>query len=154
MEEIYFKYREWVYTIAWRMCGNREDALEVLQEVFAYFFGKFPTFKLRSQIRTFLYPVVKNTSLNLIRKRRRVVPLDDAYLEGIPDESYNAGKELDKLNEMLKGLSSEERELAFLRFYDGFSLTEIAEILKIPIGTVKSRLHRTLSHLRNLLRNN
>ncbi len=149
MKTLYYKYRDWVYALAWRYCGNQEDAQDILQEVFAYFFNKFPGFKLRSKLKTFLYPVVKNISLNHIRKRSRVVPLDQGFADSIPDNARSYGLEWKKLNEQLEGLPAEDQELILLRFFDGFTLKELAEILKVPLGTVKSRLHRTLSRLRD-----
>ncbi len=147
METIYFRHREYVFSLAFRFVENREDAADVLQEVFSYFFKKFPGFELKSKLTTFLYPVVKNKSIDLIRKRRKVVSLDGEYTGAIPDKSFNAAAEKVKLAEWLEGLPDGERELLFMRFYDGFKLAEIADILKIPLGTLKSRLHRTLSRL-------
>ncbi len=148
MNNLYYRYREWVYGLAFRICGNREDAQEILQEVFIYFFNKFPGFKLRSSLKTFLYPVVKNTAISNIRKKRKVVPLDESFAQSIPDESLNWDDELRKLSDYMEGFSNEERELVLLRFYDGLQLEEIAEILKVPTGTIKSRLNRLLSRLR------
>lgn len=147
METLYFRHREYVFSLAFRFVENREDASDVLQEVFSYFFQKFPGFELKSKLTTFLYPVVKNKSIDLIRKRRKVVSLDGEQAESIPDESFDAAAEGVKLAEWLEGLPDWERELLFMRFYDGFKLAEIAEILNIPLGTLKSRLHRTLSRL-------
>ncbi|MBN2418371.1 MAG: RNA polymerase sigma factor, partial [Deltaproteobacteria bacterium] len=77
MTTLYLRYREWVYGLAFRLCGNREDAQEVLQEVFIYFFNRIPGFELQSSLKTFLYPVVKNTTISHIRKRRKVISIDD-----------------------------------------------------------------------------
>lgn len=148
MNALYYRYREWVYGFAFRLCGNREDAQEILQEVFIYFFNKFPGFKLKSSLKTFLYPVVKNTTISNIRKKRKVIPLDDSKAQSIPDESLNWDVELRKLTEYLEGFSKEEKELVFLRFYDELQLSEIAEVFKVPVGTIKSRLNRLLSRLR------
>ena len=119
-----------------------------MQEVFIYFFNKFPDFELTSSIKTFLYPVVKNTTISNIRKKRKVIPLDDSVAQNIPDENLNWDVELRNLSEYLVGFSKEEKELVFLRFYDELQLREIAEVFKVPIGTIKSRLNRLLSRLR------
>lgn len=150
MEALYFRYRGYVYALAFRIVGNREDASDVLQDVFAYFFRKFPGFEMKSRIKTFLYPVVKNISIDHIRKRRNVIPLD-GMAETIPDEAYSASDEAKKIAEWIEGLPKEDRELLFMRFYDGFKLKEMADILAMPVGTMKSRLHRTLSRLRKML---
>ncbi|NLD37186.1 MAG: RNA polymerase sigma factor [Desulfatiglans sp.] len=148
MNTLYYRYREWVYGLAFRLCGNKEDALDVLQEVFIYFFNKFPGFELRSVLKTFLYPVVKNTAISQIRKKRKVVPLDESYAQSIPDESIDRDAGLRDLSEYMEGFSREDKELVFLRFYDELQLTEISEVFKVPVGTVKSRLNRLLGRLR------
>lgn len=153
MNILYCRYREWAYGLAFRICGNREDAQEVLQEVFIYFFNKFPGFELRSSLKTFLYPAVKNNCINIIRKKRKIIPMDDTTALNIPDESINWDTELRKLVEYLDGFSKEDRELLCLRYYDEMQLAEIADILNIPSGTVKSRLHRLLSRLREKIIN-
>ena len=148
MNALYFRYREWVYGLAFRLCGNSEDAQEVLQEVFIYFFNKFPGFELRSSLKTFLYPVVKNTNINIIRKKRKVIPIDDSVAQSIPDESFDWDAELRNLSEYMEGFSNEDRELVLLRFYDELQLSEISEVIKVPVGTIKSRLNRLLARLR------
>jgi len=72
-EALYYRHRDWVVRLAWRFTADREDALDVLQETFAYFAKKFPGFRLRAKVTTFLYPVVRNLSMNIRRKRRRFV---------------------------------------------------------------------------------
>jgi RNA polymerase sigma-70 factor (ECF subfamily) len=148
MNTLYFRYREWVYGLAFRLCGNRDDAQEILQEVFIYFFNKFPGFELRSSLKTFLYPVVKNTTISNIRKKRKVIPIDDSFAQSIPDESLDWDAELRNLSEYMEGFSKEDKELVLLRFYDELQLSEISEVFKVPVGTIKSRLNRLLARLR------
>jgi RNA polymerase sigma-70 factor (ECF subfamily) len=148
MNTLYFRYRDWVYGLAFRLCGNREDSQEILQEVFIYFFNKFPGFELRSSLKTFLYPVVKNTTISNIRKKRKVIPIDDSIAQSIPDESLDWDAELRNLSEYMEGFSKEDKELVLLRFYDELQLSEISEVFKVPVGTIKSRLNRLLARLR------
>ena len=152
MNTLYYRYREWVYGLAFRLCGNKEDAQEILQEVFIYFFNKFPGFELRSSLKTFLYPVVKNTIISNIRKKRKIIPLDDSVARSIPDESLNWDVELRKLSEYMEDFSKEDKELVFLRFYDEFQFAEIAEVFNVPVGTIKSCLNRLLSRLREKIK--
>ena len=67
-EILYHRYRDWVYRLACRFTGNGQDALDVLQETFAYLLGKFPGFELTAAMTTFLYPVVKHLSFAVRRK--------------------------------------------------------------------------------------
>lgn len=152
MNTLYFRYREWVQGLAFRLCGDREDTLEILQEVFIYFFNKFPDFELRSSLKTFLYPVVKNTTISIVRKKRKIIPIDDSMAQSIPDESLNWTVEFRNLSEYLEEFSKEEKELLFLRYYDELRLNEIADVFKVPTGTIKSRLNRLLSRLREKLK--
>ena len=80
-----------------------------------------------------------------------MIPLDPSQARRIPDHRPDPGTQWKDLADLLKGLSEEEQELVFLRFYDGFTLAEISELQGLPLGTVKSRLHRTLDRLRRHL---
>jgi RNA polymerase sigma-70 factor (ECF subfamily) len=72
-EVLYYRYRDWIYKLAWRFSGNQNDALDVLQETFTYFLGKFPGFELTASMTTFFYPVVKHISINIRIKNSRFV---------------------------------------------------------------------------------
>jgi len=76
-EELYRRYRDWVVRLALRFTATEEDAYDVLQETFAYFFRKFPGFELTAALKTFLYPVVKHIALDLRRKRRPAADVDE-----------------------------------------------------------------------------
>ncbi|MFH0910432.1 MAG: sigma-70 family RNA polymerase sigma factor [Planctomycetota bacterium] len=153
MEALYERYRGWVFGFALRLCRNESDAADVLQDVFAYFFQKFPGFELRSRLKTFLYPVVRNSALNHIRKYRRMPSLEgeaDFLEETAAAPPGNAEGAL-HFSEIVARLPDEEREVVILRFEEERSLADISEALGIPLGTVKSRLHRALERLRQRL---
>jgi len=144
-ERFYGRHREWVVSVALRFTGNREDALDVLQEAFTYFLRKLATFELRSRARTFLYPVVKHLALSRRRSAARTVSLDDARVEPTreaPEESTEG------ITALIDRLPEGQQEVVWLRFVDGLDLKEIAEALEIPLGTVKSRLNAALESLR------
>ena len=151
METLYFRHSDWAMAMATRLCGNRDDALDGVQEAFAYFFGKLGGFRLRCRLRTFLYPVVRNLSLNRIRKHRRTLWLDSDAAGALAAESDGPESQRARLAEWVEALDEDARELVMLRFWDGCRLGEIAEILSLPLGTVKSRLHRALALLRERL---
>lgn len=145
-DALYFRYRDWVIRLADRFTQHNDDALDVLQETFAYVFRKFPGFRLTASMTTFLYPVVKNLSLAAKRKRTRL-HLDDALLADVPDQSKQEDARAD-LAAALASLPETHREVLLMRFVDGMSLLEVAAALSIPEGTVKSRLHNALATLR------
>ncbi len=149
-EVLYFRYRDWVTSLAFRFTGEDALALDVLQETFLYFLKKFPGFRLTAEMKTFLYPAVKNLSIAARRKAERHQSTEGelAVLENRPAEPAATTNSSD-LSVVLSGLSEEHREVLLLRFVDGLNLGEIAAAMEIPLGTVKSRLHNGLASLRN-----
>jgi RNA polymerase sigma-70 factor (ECF subfamily) len=154
-ERLYLRHRDWVVRLAWSFARNREDALDVMQDAFAYLFGKFPGFKLRAKMTTFLFPVVRNLALERARKRGRTVPMVSAggsepEAPPLPDH-VGATERQARVADALLELNEGEREVVRLRFTDAMKLGEIASALGVPLGTVKSRLHSALARLRKTL---
>ena len=148
-EALYYRYRDWVYRLAWRFTGNQQDALDVLQETFTYLLGKFPGFSLTASMTTFLYPVVKHLSLTIRRKNRRFTSDEEILSEIAEPALKETQSSRSELAVVLAVLPDEQREVLLMRFVDDMSLKEIATALNIPIGTVKSRLHHALRTLRH-----
>lgn len=147
-ETLYYRYRDWVYHLAWRFTGNEDEALDILQETFTYLLKKLPNFRLTARMTTFLYPVVKHLSIAVSRKSHRHISGDEALSElpaPVPKETHGLGVELAAV---LAVLPDEQREVLLMRFVDGMSLEEIAAALNIPASTTKSRLYRALQTLR------
>lgn len=148
-DSIYHRYRDWVVRLAFRFTQNDADALDVVQETFAYVFGKFPGFVLTARMTTFLYPVVKNLSIAARRKRDRHAS-DQAMGEpAAAEERPTTDQTRTELAVPLASLPEAQREVLLMRFVDEMSLAEIGTALGIPEGTVKSRLHNALATLRN-----
>ena len=148
-DALYYRYRDRVTRLALRFTGNEQDALDVLQETFGYLHRKFPGFTLTSAMTTFLNPVVKHLSLAARRKRQRMVgdelALDAAAAAQVAPNPAGVRAEL---SAVLAALPMLHREVLLLRFVDGLSLEEIAGVMKVPLGTVKSRIHNALATLR------
>ena len=145
-DALYYRYRDRVLRLAVRFTGNHDDALDVLQETFAYLFRKFPGFVLTSRMTTFLYPAVRNLSL-AARRKRRGVELLDAEMPGfvVPDPAMARSD----LSAAMANLSTAHREVVLLRFVDDLTIDEIADVLDVPAGTVKSRLHHAIAAMRD-----
>ena len=153
-EAIYGRYRDWTLRLAHRFTRDRDEALDVLQETFLYLLRRFPGFRLTARMTTFLYPVVKNIAVTRIRRLDRQ-RLSATGMEGLPDPmpaaQYGDPSECctaEDLAHVLAGLPEGQREVLLMRFVDDMTLEEIASALAIPVGTVKSRLHGAISHLR------
>src|SRR4051794_19762927 len=148
-DALYLRYRDWVVRLARRFAGNDADALDVLQETFAYLLRKFPGFRLTASMTTFLYPVVKHIALAAKRKTMRLAG-DDRALESAVDRSADdPSAARPELTAVLAEIPETHREVLLMRFVDGLALAEIADALGVPLGTVKSRLHNALNMLRS-----
>ena len=143
LTQLYRRYRERVYGMAWQLCGNTEDAQEVMQDVFRYFFDQFPGLQLNCQVFTYLYPIIRNKSIDLIRRRRGQAVALEANHAAVEDRRL-----IPDLYDAVAELPEEYRDVLLLRLVQGASLKEIAEQLRIPEGTVKSRLHNGLDKIR------
>jgi RNA polymerase sigma-70 factor (ECF subfamily) len=148
-EQLYLRHREWVFRMACRICNSEHLAQDVTQEVFSYFLGKFPGFELRCELRTFLYPAIRNLSLSSLQKSRRFVGGESGaeILDQLVASTEEPSKNQD-FDHIVARLSTDHREILLFRFIDGMTLPEIAQLIDIPLGTVKSRLHHALSTLR------
>ena len=122
-EALYYRYRDWVVHMAFRITGDRDLALDVLQETFLYFSKKFPGFRLTAKLITFLYPAVRNYASAARRKNQRVIANEPALETAQAPDPPTDGRE--GLVEILAALRAEQREVLLLRFVDGLSLEEI-----------------------------
>lgn len=147
-EVLYRRYRDWVVNLAMRFTADRDDALDVMQETFSYVLRKFPGFELTCQFKTFLYPAVKHIAIGLRQKRRREMPSEAAHQDIGQWQPADAGGGLGDLATVLGSLGEAHREVVLLRFVDGLSMEEIGQVMDIPTGTVKSRLHHAMAKLR------
>ena len=145
-EILYLRYRDWAARLAQRFTGNHADSLDVMQGAFEYFLKKFPGFKLTASMTTFLYPVVKHLAIAAKRARERNAPGEEA-LDGAPARGHAAAAR-GELEAAVGALEEGMRETLVMRYVDDMTMEEIAAALKIPVGTVKSRLHRAIAILR------
>jgi RNA polymerase sigma-70 factor (ECF subfamily) len=165
--EIVRRYQHRVFTQCVRWIGDRQVAEEVAQDVFIALFRSLANFRGDAQLSTWIYRVVVNHCKNrrLYRKRRRVdrhdsiheTPEDDGPSRELPDPRAHtdAGVHRNEAQRLvaagLEELDDEQRQIIVLRDVQDLSYEEIAEILDLPRGTVKSRLHRARLQLARVL---
>ncbi|MEX1045882.1 MAG: sigma-70 family RNA polymerase sigma factor [Actinomycetota bacterium] len=133
-----------VYNIAYRMVGRAEDAKDVTQEAFLTAFRKLPSFRGDSAFSTWMHRVTLNACHDLLRKRKRgPVPFGDETDPGPPagDHADRVASALDVQRALLQ-VPEDFRAVLVLHDVQGHPYEEIASALEIPVGTVKSRLHR------------
>jgi RNA polymerase sigma-70 factor (ECF subfamily) len=160
-EELFTRYRERVYAIAFRVVGNAVDALDVVQESFALLFRKLHGFRGGSLFSTWLFRIVVNCSIDHRRKRDAGQPksmqtlstgvdlVDDSPTPGDRAETRELGTQV---QEAISLLSPKLRAILALRYLEDMSYDELAATLGLSLGTVKSRLARAHIALETVLR--
>jgi len=151
------RYQDRVFNTLLRVLGNREDARDTVQEAFVQAFVKLDSFRGDAQFYTWLYRIAMNLALSKRRRRKPTESLD-ATKEHIGDEP--AGQQptaaqtliererAEQLQQALLTLNDEHRQILVLRELEACSYDEIAEILEMPVGTVRSRLFRARLQLK------
>jgi RNA polymerase sigma-70 factor (ECF subfamily) len=150
-DEIVTRHRDRVYTIALRICGNRDDAEDVLQETFISAYRALPRFRGGAQLSTWLYRIAVNKSYDLIGRRRPQTALEDVVEPATRSDDYEASSQRAAIAAALESLPPEFRAVAVLCDVLGLTPTEAAEVLEIPAGTVKSRSFRARAMLARTL---
>lgn len=148
------RYQDRVFNMSLRMLGNREDALDVSQEIFLTVYRGLDRFEERSRFGTWLYRITVNRCRDELRRRGSVKHtrpqsldasepcIEPAGQDATPAQHASA-RELEGLVESaIAGLPEEARETLLLRDTQDLSYDEIAAVLDVPVGTVRSRLNR------------
>lgn len=155
---LFHDYKNLVYKAAYLILDNRQEAEDALQEVFLKVHKKIASYDpARGSFTVWLYRVTVNHCLNRQRRHRRrppTLPFDEAALnalsDGNPSPESLAGAH-DEMRQALAVLSDRLRATVILRYYAGLTYAEIAEVMNLPLGTVKSRLNQALKTLRREL---
>lgn len=137
------------------MLGNCPEAEDVGQEVFIQFFRSLERFRGESRVATYLTRIALNLAVNELRRRKKEKQLLAAGAEGLLKASNSSQEERNDtrrlLAQALQQLEPRFREVIVLRFLNGYSTEETARLLKLPLGTVLSRLSRAQMKLREIL---
>lgn len=149
LEELVTEYERIVYTLAFRMTGDREEARDVTQAVFLKVLRGLATFDTRRRFFSWIYRIAANESIDRLRSRRPSEALDEARED--PGERPDAAAERRQAAEMVQAalmeLGHDDRQVLVLRHWLDRSHAEIGEALGIPERTVKSRLFEARQRL-------
>lgn len=157
------RYQDRLFGTLVTMLGSAEDARDVAQEAFVQAYQKLGTFRGQSQFYSWLFRIALNSSVDHHRRQRRpTVSIDAAReLSGAeptdehPETQPNYGAEREERQKLvrlaLSKLSPEYREVLVLKEMDDLKYEEIAEMVRIPVGTVRSRIHRGRAELKEIL---
>ena len=151
------RYQNYVFTLALRFTKNREDAEEVSQDIFIKAYRALVDFRGASKFSTWLYTIVNTTCITFLRKKRlevhsldneKVFEVADNQDSGMRANLVEQKSRLTMVNNAIKMLSTDDAEVITLFYKAEQSLDEIAQILGIEANTVKVRLHRARTRLK------
>ena len=160
IEMLYDRYSGLAYTLAYRVLNDAGSAEDVVQEAFLSIWRRASTYRSdRGSLRTWVCSIVHHRALDRLRGRagraRQDVALDHAPIEvtSVSDTWDKVARELEReeVGRALTELSVEQRETIELAYYGGYSQTEISDLMKVPLGTVKGRTRLALRKLRGVL---
>ena len=166
-EALFHRYQKRIYNLVYRMVGNEQDAADLTQEVFVRVYNSLHTLRAGEALMGWLRTVAVNITRDHFRKTSRKVrtdsldskiQLDDGEVEReIEDWSNNPERALDRkdvqeaVQRAMNSLSDEHRIIVTMHHIEGMDVKEIAKMLKVPVGTVKSRLARARGELKRKL---
>jgi RNA polymerase sigma-70 factor (ECF subfamily) len=157
------RYQDRLYPTIFRLTGCAEEAHDLLQDAFLRAFEKLERFQGESSFYTWVYRIAVNLALSGRRRRRPVLRLNHDVGGSSLDPTYDPAEsdpsapleraERDRLiQDALNALAADHRAVVVMKEFDGLHYEEIAAMLGIPVGTVRSRLHRARCELRDRLR--
>lgn len=159
--ELVTRYQDRLYNTMVRVVGSTDEAYDVVQDAFVQAFVKLETFQRASQFYTWLYRIAFNLAVSRRRRQRPIGSIDRAREEAGdepvaddpgPTTRMEQDERAEQVHAALAQLSEEHRTVLVLREIDGHDYDAIAEMLDLPVGTVRSRLHRARSQLRDQLK--
>lgn len=156
-EQLVTAYRNQVFRLALRMCGNEADADEVAQEAFLSAWKGLPNFRGESRFSTWLYQLTTHAAIDLMRREKRQAAAEDIDEITTADDGPSPQQQVERaetqreIRSALMQLPEEYRQVLLLRFMQELSYEEIGRALKLPVGTVKSRLNRAKAQLKDIL---
>ena len=161
--ELVRRYQDRLYNAVYRLLDNAEDARDVVQEAFLNAYQSLDSFKGEALFFTWLYRIAFNSAISLRRKQKVSLRLETGAREGSviepldPSESSRPEFALERAEEgrriqaALNRLSAEHRAVLILKDIEGLKYEVMADMLEVPIGTIRSRLHRARLELRQVL---
>ncbi len=159
--QLVLKYQDRLYNTVAHVVGSVDEAQDVVQDAFVQAFLKLESFERESAFYTWLYRIAFNLAVSRRRRQRPTVSVDQVKeISGAEPRSLGPGpsdglerqERAGQVQAALATLTEEHRSILVLREIDGCCYETIAEILDLPVGTVRSRLHRARMQLRDQLK--
>ena len=161
--ELVNRYQAYVFTLVLRMIKSREDAEEVAQDVFIKAYRSLADFRGESKFSTWLYTIANTTSITFLRKKKldvhsldneKVFEVADSKDSGFRANLVEQKSRVNMVNEAIAMLSTDDAEIITLFYKAEQNLEEISRILRLETNTVKVRLHRARTRLKEKMEKN
>lgn len=146
--ELYRKYKELVYSIAFSILKQKEDSEDVAQRVFTKLWTMNSQNLPSSYEASWLYRLTKNEALNYFRNHKKTINLEELYSIHEEDDEIKKLLDQDAYNRLIVKLSQREQEVISLKLVSGLSFKQISQVIQEPIGTVQWRYYHSLKNLK------
>ncbi len=154
-EKIYTAMNSFVFNVAFRIAGNKEDAKEITQDVFIKMHKKLNSFMFRSSFKTWVYRITTNTAINALNRVRKKADATISYHDDIKlknqigsgDSAIRENPGSQTLERLLHGMDINQRACIVLRSIEGLSYKQISESLNVNINTVRTRIKRAREYM-------
>lgn len=140
----------WLY--ACRMPNNPKTAWDVLQETWVTIIRRLDTLRDFRSFQKWAYRILTSKCIDIIRRKKRETEANKQYFNKSMAGGNRGAEQIETVKDTIEELTHEQRAVLLLRFYEKMLVKQIAAVLEIPEGTVKSRLHRALKELKILLK--
>lgn len=153
MHEFYKRYSSIVYQFAFKTLLNGPDASEVMNEVMMEIWRKADSFSGKSKVRTWLLSITHNKAVDTVRKKSRHdgnQELNEETEMGAScslDDAHSGLENSKHVKQCMNGLNNSHRQVVYLTFFEGLSYTDIAGVIEVPAGTVKTRMMHAKKNL-------
>lgn len=135
--------KEKLYRLAYYYVKNHHDAMDILQESILKGYSNLSKIKDKDSIDEYLSRIIINTAIDFIRKNSKMIFTDDECLKEVESEVNSSD-----INYAVDNLEEDLKSIIVLKYFHGYKISEVAEILDISISTVKNRMHKALKQLR------
>ncbi|MEM0968413.1 MAG: sigma-70 family RNA polymerase sigma factor [Verrucomicrobiota bacterium] len=157
LEALYDRYARPLYSLALKMLGDEGEAEEVIQDVFTSVWRKTSSFRPeRAKLFTWMTALTRNRCIDRLRSRQRRLPKqvgegsEEVDVRTAVDDLF-AREQADQVRSAIRTLPPDQRRAIQLAFFQGYTYSEVSQMLGIPLGTAKSRIRYAISRLRTEL---
>jgi RNA polymerase sigma-70 factor (ECF subfamily) len=156
--ELYHRYSADIYSYIWRLVSSQNAAEDLLQEIFVAIWQAVDTFEGKSSVKTWLFRIAHYKTMSWMRSKYRDMEVDEGEVEEtggdpMPDVQIALNWRAEMVQEALGQLSSNHRAVVELFYFHGLSYGEISQVVRCPVGTIKSRMSHALQNLNGILTN-